>query len=73
MNKDIWEGKWKQYRGELKKWWGKLTDDDIDRAEGSRDKLIGVLQERYGYDRQRAEEEINRRFGSSDEGTRKTA
>ena len=32
MNKDIFEGKWKQIRGEAKAWWGKLTDDDLDRA-----------------------------------------
>ena len=73
MNWDQMEGKWKQAKGSLKQQWGKLTDDDIKRAEGSCDKLIGVLQERYGYDRQRAEEEINRRFGVSDTGTRKTA
>ena len=34
MNKDILEGKWKQMRGEAKGWWGKLTDDDLDRAAG---------------------------------------
>ena len=32
MNKDVLEGKWKQIRGEAKAWWGKLTDDDLDRA-----------------------------------------
>ena len=35
MNKDIVEGKWKQMRGEAKAWWGKLTDDHLDRAAGS--------------------------------------
>ena len=55
MNKDILEGKWKQIRGEAKAWWGKLTDDDLDRANGKFDVLAGLLQEKYGYTRQRAE------------------
>jgi uncharacterized protein YjbJ (UPF0337 family) len=62
MNKDVLEGKWKQLRGEAKNWWGKLTDDDLDRAGGSFDKLVGLLQERYGYSRQQAEREINQRL-----------
>jgi uncharacterized protein YjbJ (UPF0337 family) len=61
MNKDIFEGKWKQIRGEAKAWWGKLTDDDLDRAAGKFDVLAGLLQEKYGYTRQRAVEEIDKR------------
>ena len=49
MNKDIVEGKWKQMRGEAKAWWGKLTDDDLDRAAGKFEVLAGILQEKYGY------------------------
>ena len=60
MNKDIVEGKWKQIRGEAKAWWGKLTDDDLDRAAGKFDVLAGLLQEKYGYTRQRAAEEIDK-------------
>jgi uncharacterized protein YjbJ (UPF0337 family) len=61
MNKDILEGKWKQMRGQARSWWGKLTDDDLDRAAGKFDILVGLLQERYGYTRQRAADEIDRR------------
>jgi len=61
MNKDILEGKWKQMRGEAKAWWGKLTDDDLDRAAGKFDVLAGILQERYGYSRQYAADEIDKR------------
>ncbi len=61
MNKDIFEGKWKQIRGEAKAWWGKLTDDDLDRAAGKFDVLAGLLQEKYGYSRQKAADEIDRR------------
>lgn len=62
MNADILKGKWKQIRGEAKKWWGDLTDDDLDRIEGERDKLVGTVQERYGYTRDRAEAEVDRRL-----------
>ena len=64
MNADILKGKWKQLRGQVKQWWGDLTDDDLDSIEGSMDKLVGVLQERYGYAKEKAEEEINRRLKS---------
>lgn len=61
MNSDVFAGKWKQMKGQAKEWWGKLTDDDLTQIEGSQDKLVGVLQERYGYTKERAEEEIERR------------
>jgi uncharacterized protein YjbJ (UPF0337 family) len=62
MNQDILAGRWKQMRGELKTWWGKLTDDDFDRVGGQKDKLIGLLQERYGYTREQAEREVDWRL-----------
>jgi uncharacterized protein YjbJ (UPF0337 family) len=61
MNNDIFEGKWKQVRGKAKEWWGKLTDDDLDKVEGKFDKLIGLLQEKYGYTKQQAIEEWEKR------------
>jgi uncharacterized protein YjbJ (UPF0337 family) len=62
MNQDILAGKWKQMRGELKTWWGKLTDDDVERISGQKDKLVGLIQERYGYTREQAEQEVERRL-----------
>jgi uncharacterized protein YjbJ (UPF0337 family) len=62
MNKDIVEGKWKQIRGEAKTWWGKLTDDDLDRAAGKFEVLAGILQEKYGYTREAAADEIEKRM-----------
>ena len=58
MNQDILEGKWKQVKGEVKNFWGKLTDDDVTRLDGSSEKLAGVLQERYGYTKDEAHKEI---------------
>jgi uncharacterized protein YjbJ (UPF0337 family) len=62
MNKDIFEGKWKQMQGQAKEWWGKLTDDDLERVGGKFDQFVGLLQEKYGYTREYAEEEINQRM-----------
>ena len=69
MNQDILAGKWKQMRGELKTWWGKLTDDDFERIGGHKDKLVGLIQERYGYTREQAEQEVERRLQEYDDKT----
>jgi uncharacterized protein YjbJ (UPF0337 family) len=60
MNRDTMQGQWHQVKGEAKVQWGKLTDDDIDQINGNAEKLIGKVQERYGYARDRAEQEVNR-------------
>jgi uncharacterized protein YjbJ (UPF0337 family) len=49
MESNDLEGKWQRLKGEVRSRWGKLTDDDIERIAGNKDKLIGALQERYGY------------------------
>jgi len=58
MNKDIISGKWTQLKGQMQAKWGDLTDDDFDVAEGNAQYLSGKLQERYGWDRDRAEKEV---------------
>src|SRR5215211_6419341 len=55
VNRDIIKGKWNQIKGEARKQWGMLTDDDWDQIAGERDKLVGKLQERYGWSREEAE------------------
>ena len=62
MKEDVFAGQWKQMRGQLKSWWGKLADDDFDRIGGQKDKLIGAVQEKYGYARDQAEQEVEWRF-----------
>jgi uncharacterized protein YjbJ (UPF0337 family) len=62
MNRDQASGKWKQIRGRIKEQWGDLTDDELDKAEGNRDYLIGKVQERYGL----SKEEVQRRLNEFD-------
>jgi uncharacterized protein YjbJ (UPF0337 family) len=52
------EGNWKQMKGRAKERWGKLTDDDLTAIAGRRDQLEGMIQERYGYAKERARREI---------------
>jgi uncharacterized protein YjbJ (UPF0337 family) len=59
MNFEQLEGKWKQYKGQVRENWGHLTDDDLQVIGGKRDKLIGRIQERYGIAKERAAEEVD--------------
>jgi len=59
MNWDQVEGKWKQYKGQAKAKWGKLTDDDLDVIDGKRQQIVGKIQERYGISREVAEQQAD--------------
>jgi uncharacterized protein YjbJ (UPF0337 family) len=59
MNWEQIRGNWEQAKGELKIQWSKLTDDDLARIGGERDKLVGRLQELYGISKEEAEKQID--------------
>ncbi|MEZ4601200.1 MAG: CsbD family protein [Syntrophotaleaceae bacterium] len=59
MNSDEMKGQWKQIKGEIRKQWGKLTDDEVDMISGERDKLVGKLQEKYGYSKEEAQRQVD--------------
>lgn len=69
MNKDILGGMWKQLKGEVRRKWGKLTDDDVEEIAGQRDKFVGKLQEKYGYTREDAEMQLDRFISESNRGS----
>lgn len=48
MEKEYFKGQWNQLKGNVKKSWGKLTDDELLKVEGDYDKVIGLIQEKYG-------------------------
>jgi len=60
MNNDISEVRWRQVGGQTRKWWGKLSDDDLEKIGGEAERLADALQERYGYTRQHAESQSKR-------------
>lgn len=58
MNEDRIKGQWRQLNGKLKSRWGKLTDDDLQVADGNAEYLAGKLQERYGIAKDEAEKQV---------------
>jgi uncharacterized protein YjbJ (UPF0337 family) len=70
MNWEQIEGNWKQFKGGVKEQWGKLTDDDLTTVAGKRDRLAGLIQEKYGIAKQEVEDEISefeRRLDAKDD------
>ena len=73
MNNDILKGRWNQVKGEIRTKWAKLTDNDMMQIQGEAEKLIGKLQERYGYKREQAERELNDFLNAPSGQPRRTA
>jgi uncharacterized protein YjbJ (UPF0337 family) len=59
MNWDRIEGNWKQFKGRAQQKWGKLTDDQLDRIQGRREELAGLVQESYGLGQEDAAREVD--------------
>ncbi|MCP0913225.1 MULTISPECIES: CsbD family protein [Legionella] len=59
MNKDIFQGKWEEVKGKIKKTWGKITDDELDELEGNQQEIFGKLQKHYGYSKEEAKKAID--------------
>ncbi|MBE2237417.1 MAG: CsbD family protein [Caldilineaceae bacterium] len=71
MNEDILKGQWRQLKGSIQKKWGEITDDDMAQIDGEREKMVGKLQERYGYSREKAENELDAYLSSNERATTK--
>jgi uncharacterized protein YjbJ (UPF0337 family) len=56
VNAQALQGQWNQIRGELKKKWGQLTDDDLRFNNGNIDQLVGKIQQRTGEAREAIEQ-----------------
>ena len=67
MDKHPIEGKWKELSGAAKEKWGELTDDEIQQAEGNKEKLIGIIQQKFGLAREEVEKEFDKLKGRLDQ------
>lgn len=63
INWDVIKGKWAQLKGDARVQWGKLTDNDLEQIGGHKDKLVGKLQELYGWTREEADRRVSDFFG----------
>lgn len=59
MNRDIAQGQWKQLKGKVREFWGRLTDDEVNQLDGRFDNLAGKIQEKYGLAKDEAAEQVN--------------
>ncbi len=59
MNWDRVQGNWKQFTGQVKEQWGKLTDDDLTQINGNREQLEGKLQAHYGYAKDQVKQDVD--------------
>jgi uncharacterized protein YjbJ (UPF0337 family) len=59
MNRDTIQGKWKEIKGDLRKTWGKITDDEWEQTKGDVTSMAGILQQRYGFAKDDAASKIN--------------
>lgn len=59
MDWDRVQGNWKQFSGKVKENWGKLTDDELTKINGSREQLEGQIQAKYGYAKDQVRKEVD--------------
>ena len=64
MDRNRIEGNWKQFKGQAKEKWGRLTDDDLNVINGRQEQLEGKIQERYGLAKDQAKKDVETWFGS---------
>lgn len=59
MDRNVIEGKWREIKGDLRKAWGKITDDEWEQTKGNVTSMAGILQQRYGFAKDDAASKIN--------------
>ena len=59
LNQQTLEGNWNEIKGKLHERWGQLTQDDLQKARGNVDQLVGLIQRKTGEARERVEQYLN--------------
>ena len=62
MDKDTMEGKWDELKGKIKKQWSKITDDDLLQFKGSFQEILGILQKKYGEQKEQIAADLKKFF-----------
>jgi hypothetical protein len=62
MSPETFTQQWAQIRQRLRGWWDQLTEQDLEQIAGQHDRLVRVIQERYQYLRERAQDEVDQRM-----------
>lgn len=71
MNQSQIAGKWKEIKGEIRKAWGELTDDEVERTKGNMESISGLIQQRFGLSKEQAKEKLAGVYNKFDEKTEK--
>ncbi len=56
------ESTWRQWRGQALTWWERLSEAEWDEVNGSRERLLELLQLKYGWTREEAVQQVDTRF-----------
>ncbi|UYL09349.1 CsbD family protein [Bdellovibrio sp. SKB1291214] len=72
MNKDTIQGKWNEIKGELRKTWGNITDDEFEKTKGDAQAIAGIVQQRYGLAKEDASEKVSTLMSRYAEATKET-
>jgi len=64
MNKDIFEGKWAQFKSGVKKTWQDISDYELEKIKGKENELIGLIQLSYGETKESIDRKINKIISS---------
>jgi len=54
-----WEGRWDQLKGKARKLWGQITDDELEKAQGDYEQVIGLIKERTGRTYEEIDQQLN--------------
>jgi uncharacterized protein YjbJ (UPF0337 family) len=73
LNQQTLEGNWNEIKGKLHERWGQLTQDDLQKARGSVDQLVGLIQRKTGEARERVEQYLSELTASGGSGVSKVA
>ncbi len=72
LNESTVKGKWLEIKGEVQKAWGKLTDDELEKSKGDMKVIGGLIQQRYGKEKENYNQKLSdifKKFEAKKEST----